>query len=143
MSASNRPPLLSVKLVVGLLVIALGIILLGQQLQWFEAWQVLTWWPLALSALGLARLVQDGPLSFRGHFLIAFSVAGFLQQFGPWGLLERWWPVFLVWAGIVVTLRALLPSPGGVQTAKNPPQPPQAPQSWDSEARPDPPQVKP
>ncbi len=143
MSASNRPPLLSVKLVVGLLVIALGIILLGQQLQWFEAWQVLAWWPVALAALGLARLVQDGPLSFRGHFLLAFSAAGFLQQFGPWGLLERWWPIGLVWAGIVVTLRALFPRPKTDSPAKNPPQPPPAPHSWDAESGPDTPQVKP
>ena len=143
MSASNRPPLLSVKLVVGLLVIALGIILLGQQLQWFEAWQVLAWWPVALAALGLARLVQDGPLSFRGHFLLAFSAAGFLQQFGPWGLLERWWPIGLVWAGIVVTLRALFPRPKADSPSTSPPQPPPAPHSWDAEPGSDQPQVKP
>ena len=143
MSTPDRPPLPTVKLVFGLLVVALGIILLGEQLQWFEAWQVLAWWPRALAALGLARLVQDGPLALRGHVLLAFAAAGFVQQFGPWGLLERWWPIGLVWAGIVVTLRALLPQSKPDSPPKNPPQPPPAPHSWDAEPGPDTPQVKP
>jgi len=122
MNKQNRPPrLFSPKLVIGLVVIAIGFILLGENLRLYDAWHLLSWWPLALAALGLAKLIQDGPLSLRAHVWLALSVAGFLHQFGPWGLLERWWPGFLVWAGIIVTLRALFATP------KATPMPPSAP----------------
>lgn len=112
MSHPNRPPrVFSPKLVIGLVVMATGFILLGENLRLYDAWHLLNWWPLALAALGLAKLIQDGLLSLRAHVWLALAVAGFLHQFGPWGLLERWWPGFLVWGGIIVTLRALFPAP--------------------------------
>ncbi|WP_243321209.1 hypothetical protein [Geothrix sp. SG200] len=109
MNVQERPPVFSVKLVLGLVVITVGLILLVDSLHWLDAWHLLAWWPLAVAAVGLARLVQDGLLSLRGHIWLGFAVAGFISQFGPWGLLERWWPVFLVWGGLIVTLRALFP----------------------------------
>jgi hypothetical protein len=111
MNPEARPPVFSAKLVFGLVVIAVGLILLADTFHWYDAWHLMAWWPLALAAFGAARIVQDGPLSFRGHVWLGFAVAGFISQFGPWGLLERWWPVFLVWGGILVTLRAVFPQP--------------------------------
>ena len=125
MNAQERPPIFSAKLVFGLTVIALGLIFLADTLRWYDAWHLLTWWPAVLAAFGLARIVQDGILSLRGHIWLAFSVAGFISQFGPWGLLERWWPVFLVWGGVIVTLRAIFPQPKRVKKVKaDPPSPP-------------------
>ena len=122
MNIQERPPVFSPKLVLGLVVIATGLILLLDSLHWYDAWHLLAWWPLALAAFGLARLVQDGPLSLRGHVWLGFAVAGFISQFGPWGLLERWWPVFLVWAGTVIALRAIFPQPKRIRCCKrNPP----------------------
>ncbi len=118
MTTQERPPLFSAKLVFGLTVIALGLIFLADSMRWYDAWHLLTWWPLALAAFGLARLAQDGILSLRGHVWLAFSVAGFISQFGPWGLLERWWPVFLVWGGLIVTLRAIFPQPKRLKKVK-------------------------
>ena len=141
MNVQERPPLFSTKLVFGLIVIAFGLILMADRLRWYDAWHLLNWWPLALAAIGLARLVQDGPLSLRGHFWLGFAVAGFLQQFGPWGLLNRWWPVFLVWGGIVVTLRAVFPQPRRSRKDKADPPSPGANVSCDPES--DPTQVKP
>ena len=145
MNVQERPPLFSTKLVFGLMVIAVGLILMADRLRWYDAWHLLNWWPLALAAFGLARLVQDGPLSLRGHIWLAFAVAGFIQQFGPWGLLNRWWPAFLVWGGIVVTLRAVFPQPRRSRAGKtDPPSPPPSPGtpvSCDPET--DPTQVKP
>lgn len=109
MTAQEHPPVFSVKLVLGLVVIAAGLILLVDSLHWYDGWHLLAWWPVAVAALGLARLAQDGPLSLRGHIWLGFAVAGFISQFGPWGLLERWWPIFLVWGGLIVTLRAMFP----------------------------------
>lgn len=128
MNAHPRTPLFSTKLVFGLVVLLVGLILLADRLRLYDAWHLLTWWPLALTAFGLARLAQDGPLSLRGHVWLAFSAAGFISQFGPWGFLERWWPAFLVWGGVVVTLRALLP-----EAARKPAPSPEPPVSCDPE----------
>ena len=133
MNAQERPPIFSTKLVFGLTVMALGLILMADTLRWYDAWYLLTWWPLALTAFGLARLVQDGLLSLRGHIWLALSVAGFISQFGPWGLLERWWPTFLVWGGIIVTLRAIFPQPKRIKRSKSMPPSPTAPDSCDPE----------
>lgn len=141
MNPQARSPLFSTKLVFGLTVIVLGLILMADSLRWYDAWHLLTWWPLALAAFGLARLVQDGPLSLRGHVWLVFSVAGFISQFGPWGLLERWWPVFLVWGGVVVTLRAIFPQPKRTRKTKADPPSPTPADSCDPE--PDTTQVKP
>ena len=141
MNAQERPPLFSAKLVFGLAVVALGLILMADSLHWYDAWHLLTWWPLALAAFGLARLAQDGPLSLRGHVWLGFSVAGFMSQFGPWGLLERWWPAFLVWGGIIVTLRAIFPQPMRAKKGKAEPAPPSPAVSCDPET--DSTQVKP
>jgi hypothetical protein len=141
MNAQERPSLFSPKLVFGLTVIALGLILMADSLHWYDAWHFLAWWPLALTAFGLARLAQDGILSLRGHVWLAFSVAGFISQFGPWGLLERWWPVFLVWGGIIVTLRAIFPQPKRTRTSKADPPSPTPAVSCDPET--DSTQVKP
>ena len=118
MTISERPSLFSPKLVFGLVVIALGLILMADSLHLYDAWYLLTWWPLALTAFGLARLIQDGPLSLRGHIWLGFSVAAFIQQFGPWGLLERWWPAFLIWGGAILTLRAIFPQPKRIKRSK-------------------------
>ena len=120
---------LAPRLVLGLVVIALGAILLLENLGLYSAWRLLDWWPAALVAFGLSRLVQGGPLSLRGHVWLALGAAGFVTQFGPWGLLERWWPLALVWVGLVVTLRALFPriaNPG--PPSSEPDTPPDLPQ---------------
>ncbi len=133
MNPQERTPLFSTKLVFGLTVIALGLILMADSLHWYDAWHLLTWWPLALAAFGLARLVQDGILSLRGHVWLMFAAAGFISQFGPWGLLERWWPSFLVWGGIIVTLRAIFPQPKRIKKSKQGRPSPNAPLSGDPE----------
>ena len=121
MTPQDRTPLFSTKLVFGLTVVALGLIFLADSLRWYDAWHLLEWWPLVLAAFGLARLAQDGVLSLRGHIWLAFATAGFISQFGPWGLLERWWPLFLVWGGVIVTLRAVFPQPKRVKRTKDAP----------------------
>lgn len=133
MNAQERPTVFSTKLVFGLAVIALGLILMADSLHWYDAWHLLTWWPLVLAAFGLARLVQDGPLSLRGHIWLALSVAGFISQFSPWGLLERWWPAFLIWGGIIVTLRAIFPQPKRIKRSKSLPTSPTPTVSCDPE----------
>lgn len=123
---------LAPRLVLGFVVIALGAILLAENQGWYDAWKLLIWWPAALVAFGVARLVQGGPLSLKGHGWLAMGVAGWLSQFGYETVLERWWPLGLVWLGLVLTLRALLP-----RLAEP------APPSGEPETTPDLPQVTP
>jgi hypothetical protein len=141
MNAQDRPRLFSTKLVFGLTVIAVGLILMVDSLHLYDGWHLLVWWPLALAALGIAHLVRDGFLSLGGHIWLGFSVAGFIQQFGPWGLLERWWPTFLIWGGIIVALRAIFPQPKRTRKPKAAPPSPTPAVSCDAE--PDSTQVKP
>jgi len=94
-----------------------------------------------LAAIGIAHLIRDGFLSRGGHIWLAFAVAGFIQQFGPWGLLDRWWPVFLVWGGLIFTLRAIFPQPRQSRKDKAEPPSPGAGKSCDPGI--DPTQVKP
>ncbi|HJV49595.1 MAG TPA: DUF5668 domain-containing protein [Geothrix sp.] len=111
MTPQERAPFFSTRLVFGLTVLAVGLILMADTLHWYDAWHLLAWWPLVLAAFGLARLAQDGLLSLGGHIWLGFAAAAFIQQFGPWGLLERWWPAFIIWGGVIVTLRAIFPQP--------------------------------
>jgi len=141
MNPQARTPFFSTKLVLGLTVITVGLILMADSMHWYDAWHLLTWWPLALAAFGLARMAQDGILSLRGHTWLAFAVAGFIQQFGPWGLLERWWPAFIIWGGLVVTLRAIFPQPKRIRGSKGLPPSPTSGVSCDPES--DATQVKP
>jgi hypothetical protein len=67
-------------------------------------------WPLILVALGLAKLVEKGALSGGGHWLILlglFLLAGFLERED---LIERWWPLAVIWIGLLVSARALVAS---------------------------------
>ena len=118
MNTQGRPPLFSTKLVFGLTVIAVGLLLMVNSFHLYDGWHLLTWWPVVLALFGIAHLVRDGFLSLGGHIWLGFSVAGFIQQFGPWGLLDRWWPAFLVWGGLIVTLRAIFPQPKRARKAK-------------------------
>jgi Domain of unknown function (DUF5668) len=133
MNAQEHPPLFSTKLVFGLTVIAVGLLLMVDSLHLYDGWHLLTWWPAVLAAFGLAHLVRNGFLSLGGHIWLGFSAAGFFQQFGPWGLLDRWWPAFLVWGGILVTLRAIFPQPKRVRQPKSDPLSPVPAVSCDAE----------
>lgn len=106
--ASNRR--FAPKLVVGLLMIFAGIALALENsgLLSMNVWHI--FWPGALILFGLAALWAKGPLHFGGHVLIFFGVAFLLGSLGYEHIPDRWWPLGLVWGGVVVILRALIPS---------------------------------
>ena len=131
MSDQDRRPLFSTKLVLGLGIIAVGLIMVLDNLHIYDAWRLLNWWPAFLVAFGIAHLVRDGILGTGGHIWLGLAVAGFIQQFGPWGLLERWWPIFLVWGGAIVSLRALFPQPKRLRKPESDRPSPRPPNSCD------------
>ncbi len=97
------------KLVLGLALIALGVLLTLDQLGSPWAWDALRFWPILPAAFGLARLRDRGWTHLGGHVWLAFAAAGFAVQFGRDDLLDRWWPLLVVWGGLVLVLRALWP----------------------------------
>ncbi len=109
MNAGTSPRIFTPKLVLGLSLIALGLLLTLDQLGATWAWSGLRFWPVLPAVFGLARLRQRGWSHLGGHVWLAFAVAGFILQSGREELLDRWWPLAVVWAGLVLALRALWP----------------------------------
>lgn len=137
MNEQKNPPIFSTKLVLGLAIIATGLIMILDNLHLYDAWRLMNYWPIVLAAIGLAHFLRYGILSTGGHIWLGFAVAGFISQFGPWGLLERWWPIFLVWGGVLVTLRAIFPQACGRKPTVAPTEPVSLPNSCDPEVHPD------
>ncbi len=65
-------------------------------------------WPGALLLFGFMGLVARGPLHFWGHVMLFFGVVMLMNNLGYEWVPERWWPVGLVWGGLVLVLRSLL-----------------------------------
>ena len=83
----------------------------------------------------LARLMVDNPpAAADGPMMVKLQRLGIRPgQMPNWGLLDRWWPAFLVWGGLIVTLRAIFPQPNRGRKAKPAPPSPVSADSCDPE----------
>jgi hypothetical protein len=108
----ERSTRFTTKLVIGILFMAFGAAFLLHNLGILDADRTLRFWPIALMVLGLERLFSRGFLrATGGHILILVGIGlqlGFLEKEY---LLEKWWPLGVVWMGLILTLRALWPRP--------------------------------
>lgn len=96
------------KLVIGILCMALGGVFLLHNLNIADVHQTLRFWPMALVLLGLERILSRGFLrATGGHVLILLGLALQLDALEKIYLLEKWWPLGIVWIGLVFTLRAV------------------------------------
>jgi hypothetical protein len=96
------------KLVVGLLLVTFGLAFLFDRLYWFDAFELVRLWPLWLILFGVARILFPSrgrgrlagfwPLLIGGIFLLD------TQDILP---LHDSWPLFIVGAGLLMTLRAM------------------------------------
>ena len=68
-------------------------------------------WPLILVALGIGKLVDRGLLSTGAHWLLLVGLYFELHADARFAYLDRFWPLGLVWIGLIMTLRALRPRP--------------------------------
>jgi hypothetical protein len=68
-------------------------------------------WPMLLIALAGARMVERGALRNGPHVLIMVALFLLAFNFERDDLVERWWPVSIVWGGILMTLKAALRKP--------------------------------
>jgi len=106
-------PRLSGSVVFGLVLVFFGVAFLLDNLGVIYAEDLLNFWPCVLIALGLMRLWNHGFLSVWGQLLVA---GGLLWQMDIWwkgALIDVWWPVLVVWAGLFVALKAFFPKPKG------------------------------
>lgn len=97
------------QVILGLLIVAFGIILTADNLDYVEADDILRYWPLLLVAFGLARMLNSDGSSGRlsGGLMVAVGV--WLTADDIWGVpidFERWWPMILVAIGLLIVYRA-------------------------------------
>lgn len=110
-SSQRQPKRIPGPVVFGLFLMGIGAVALAHNLGLlgFEAmWRL---WPALFIFGGLVGLVNDGPLSTGAHVKLAAGtvlLAGF-NDYAPEA--ERFWPLALVWVGLVLLLKALRPKP--------------------------------
>jgi predicted membrane protein len=109
-TANERPGfLLTPQVVLGLIIIVVGLVLTADNFGWLRAEDALRYWPLGLSALGLAKVVQARTMSGRvfGALLVLIGASITADQvYGVRVHLSYWWPLLLVLGGLALISRA-------------------------------------
>jgi hypothetical protein len=92
----------------GLAIICLGVAFLLHNFFLIHIDDVLQYSPCVLIAFGLARLWNRGILNIWGQILL---VGGTILQivFFTRDRMELWWPVLIIWIGIIVVIKAFMP----------------------------------
>lgn len=103
------------QIVLGLVVVAFGLVLTAGNFGWVEADRVIDlarhYWPLALVLLGLGKILQSDSSSGRITGGVFVLIGGWLtaEQVYPIPIRIRfwdWWPVLLIAAGALILLRS-------------------------------------
>jgi len=98
------------QVVIGLLVVAFGVLFLLDNLNIIYLRHVIFFWPLAFVASGLVALFSDGPRSGRitGIVLIAIGVAMTMNRLGYYFISWRtFWPLVMIGLGGLILYRTL------------------------------------
>ena len=94
----------------GLLVIAYGLVLTGDNLDLFLAHDVLRFWPLGLVAIGCLKAAQASGASGRiaGVVLVGVGLLLSAEHTLGWNVnVEDWWPVALIALGVLILTRTI------------------------------------
>jgi predicted membrane protein len=117
--ADDRAFRLTPQVVMGLLVMALGVVFTLDNLDLLDAGQVLRYWPAAFVALGAAHLLNGR--WFAGFVFTAAGTVLLLQTLGylwiRWSLLLRLWPLQFVILGLVLIWHAMRRGRAGAAAA--------------------------
>lgn len=68
-------------------------------------------WPLFLIALAGARMVERGVLRGGPHALVLVALFLLAVGYERDDLIDRWWPLAIVWWGLLMTLKAVFLKP--------------------------------
>lgn len=108
MTAESRDGIrLTPQVILGLCIVLFGVALTLDNLGWMDAGRILRFWPLAIVAVGLTKVLQSSTTSGRvlGVFMMLVGVAllgDVLDIFEVWA----WWPIVLIALGLVTISRA-------------------------------------
>jgi hypothetical protein len=97
------------QVVLGLLIVAFGVVLLGDNLGLADADRIVRLWPLLLVAFGVVKLFQPAPSGRAFGALLTLIGVGFSAElvFGLPVDVDDWWPIVLIGFGIMILTRSL------------------------------------
>ncbi|HET6329576.1 MAG TPA: hypothetical protein VFF76_02195 [Holophagaceae bacterium] len=97
------------RLGVGIALIGFGALLAFDQWRAGNLHHLSSHWPLLLLIPALIAMAERSWLHIGAHLtaLAAFGLE--LHQLGHDAILQSWWPLGIVWIGLILTLRAVLP----------------------------------
>jgi len=101
-------------LFIGLLVVAVGVVLLLGQMGVVDQWKVFRFWPLLLVVLGLRQIIQCSRWAGRmvGIFLLLLGAVFQLENLGYQRVrFETVWPLFVILGGIMLMMKSSSPRP--------------------------------
>jgi len=113
------PPVVTPQLVLGLSVVAVGVLLTAGNLGWSYAWPILSYWPVGIVAIGLAMFVRSserGPRLSGGLVIVAGVWLTAVRLIGVSPSFVHIWSLLLVIAGISLIARGLRPDSGSRET---------------------------
>jgi hypothetical protein len=96
------------QIIAGIVLVTLGILFLGQQIDLWEAWSFRRLWPVIVIAVGLRHLLSPRHARERVSGLVLTSIGGvwLLDTTGMFGLRGSW-PLFIVIAGVVIMVNGV------------------------------------
>jgi predicted membrane protein len=116
MTAEMRSPIISPRLVIGLLIVVFGMALMLENLGLMGAHRIIEYWPVGLVVIGGLKLVQgpSGGSRVWGGILVIAGVVLLADLYLVIHVDElwRWWPLALVAFGLMIVMKAF----------RNPPQ---------------------
>jgi len=110
-----RRPQIPKGIIFGTILIGLGVAFLLHNIYYIYIGDVLVYWPCALMVAGFVRIWNKGFFSIWGQILL---VGGALLQLAQlqvyygslyFSFIEMWWPVLMIWVGLLVTVKAFIP----------------------------------
>jgi predicted membrane protein len=113
-STPMAPP--GVKLIAGLFFAVLGILMALDNLDVFDAWRVLAYWPLALIAVGVLKFMDAGSRAVglmciaAGALLLALNVRWIRLS------IFDFWPLVLIGIGVFIVAQAMGITPRDAET---------------------------
>src|SRR5580704_12460163 len=105
------------RLVVGVAVVALGVLCLLENLGFVYVRNLWEFWPVILIVLGLARLSTCSTASGRVSGIVLVCIGGVFMAnnlgYIPWDIWHLFWPVMLILWGVGMLARSLDRGSGG------------------------------